>query len=123
MLQKPFDTGLGGGALREIGERQDDEAGIRLGEPVDEAVAGDRGDAGNAGCPAGDILDPLDRRHGAVDRGAIRQLHLDEDDALVLGRQEARGHLGGEPARAEDEAGEQHEADGGDPDVRATIAA
>ena len=59
---------------------------------------------------------------GALQGGAVRQLHIDDQIALILCRDEARWH-GGEPQIGQaDQAAIDHEDDDAEPQYRARAA-
>ena len=62
----------------------DQERGVRLRVVVDEVQADGRGIVGDRVLRLQDLLDLLDHARGAADRGAVRQLHDDEERALVV---------------------------------------
>ena len=81
----------GAGPLVERLEEHDEVGAVGFAEPVQRAVADHRADVGDARDVLEQLLDPLGDDGGAVDRGALGQLRLDEEGALVLRRQEAAG--------------------------------
>ena len=62
-----------------------------------------------------DAFDPLDHHGGAVDRGALGQLCLDEEGALIFLRQEAGGDDLEQERVERDHPGNDDEAEYGDP--------
>ena len=81
---------LGGScALLEILQRDDHEAGVRLGVIVDEVQSDDRVYVGDRAFLLEDILGLPHHLRCAPDRGAVGQLDDDEECALIVGREEA----------------------------------
>ena len=90
---------------------RDHQPAIRFLRAGDDAVARYADDIGDAGRLAQHGADRVDHAVRALQGGAIRQLHVQEEIALIFGRQEGRGcHPEEEVGRAEDD----EEADHGD---------
>ena len=109
--EEAVDLRLGRLALLEGLERDDEEGAVRLRERAQLAEAGYRADVADARQPAERLLHLQRDLARPVQRGALGQLDLDEEGALVLLRQEARGRAGTDRDDPEGDGGEHGQAE------------
>jgi hypothetical protein len=107
------------GALLPGLEGDDEEAGIRAGGPVDEPVAGDGEEVVDARGGLDEGVDLVEDGLGALERGAVGELDIDDAVALVLLRHEAGGEAAEPEDGADGEADEEDDGEGGAADGEA----
>ena len=114
------------GALLPGVEGDDEEAGVRAGGAVDEPVAGDGEEVGDAGDLFDGRIDLVQDLAGALERGPVGELDIDDAVAFVLlrdkaGRETAEAENGEDNEPAEKEQGEDGPADGETGDAEVTV--